>query len=75
MSLGLQHFNPRCGICKKARRSYNAIEAIAWDGEVVTVRCRICGHVSRRRSWAARNRAIGVHELKALNAQSTTIIQ
>lgn len=60
MSLGQQHFHPRCGICKKAGKPYNAITAVYWDGERMTVKCEVCGRVSRRKSRAAR-----VHSMDA----------
>lgn len=58
MSRYIQRFNPRCGICQKARRSYLEIEEVRRDADGVRVRCRVCGHESYRRSWAARHRAM-----------------
>jgi heterodisulfide reductase subunit A-like polyferredoxin len=58
MSLYNQRFNPRCGICQKAGRPYNAIEELRRAAVGVWVRCRTCGHESYRRSWAARHRAL-----------------
>jgi len=54
MSRYIQRFLPRCGICQKAKRPYNAIEEIRRDDGGVWVRCRICGRESYRRSRAAR---------------------
>jgi uncharacterized Zn finger protein len=58
MSLGMQHFKPRCHKCKAATRfdrepSYWNLEALRVQGEWVVVRCKACGHVSRRRSLSA----------------------
>lgn len=58
MSRYIQRFNPRCMICKRAGRVHTAIELLRSDNNGAWVRCRICGRQSRRRSWAARHRAM-----------------
>jgi len=70
MSRSIQRFQPRCGVCQKAKREFHNLEFVRLTkGGSVVVKCLVCGKVTTRHSWSARHR---VRPSRSVNPTETS---